>query len=79
MSRMHRILVAKSTTARLTFAPEPELEDLLDLPGHLYLLSVSQISSRVLPMTLRVSIRPHLESLGIGYRVLVLKRPCEGA
>jgi hypothetical protein len=60
MSRMHRILVAKDTTARLTLTPEPELDDLLDLPGHLRLLKVSQFSSRVLPMTLRVSIGPHL-------------------
>jgi len=36
---MHRILVAELTTARLTFAPEPELEDLVDLLGHSYLLS----------------------------------------
>jgi len=36
---MRRILVAELTTARLTFAPEPEPEDFADLPGHSCLLS----------------------------------------
>jgi hypothetical protein len=38
---MGRILVTEPTTALLTFALEPELEDLVDLLGHPYLLSVT--------------------------------------